>query len=134
MPHKDLRGLETIGFDAGGGRERRRSSTEHCPVVEAEPRSVVEVERRSWLVRLRSSPDYHMPSLHRSPSLSLSGTAALDQVRRRQTKVFLRYIDVGRSGCDSLARFSSKKFVSRVQYATHFSARRSVEHALLVTY
>ena len=34
-----------------------------------------------------------------------------------------------------LARFSGKKFVPRVQYATHFfSARRSVEHALLVTY
>ena len=49
-------------------------------------------------------------------------------------KVFIRYIDVGHGGCDSLARFSGKKFVPRVQYATHFSARRSVEHALLPTY
>ena len=46
----------------------------------------------------------------------------------------IRYIDVGHGGCDSLARFSGKNFVPRVQCATHFSARRSVEHALLLTY
>ena len=44
---------------------------------------------------------------------------------QRHPKVFLRYIGVGHDGCDSLARFSGKKIVPGLQYATHFSARRS---------
>ena len=64
----------------------------------------------------------------------LCGCSESSRLAQRHPKVFIRYIDVGHGGCDSLARFSGKKFVPRVQYATHFSARRSVEHALLVAY
>ena len=64
----------------------------------------------------------------------LCGCSESSRLAQRHPKVFIRYIDVGHGGCDSLARFSGKKFVPRVQYATHFSARRSVEHALLLTY
>ena len=56
------------------------------------------------------------------------------RLAQRHPKVFIRYIDVGHGGCDSFARFRGKKFVPRVQYATHINARRSVEHALLLTY
>ena len=65
---------------------------------------------------------------------SFCGCSESSRLAQRHPKVFIRYIDVGHGGCDSLARFSGKKFVPRVQYATHFSARRSVEHALLLTY
>ena len=64
----------------------------------------------------------------------LWGCSESSRLAQRHPKVFIRYIDVGHGGCDSLARISGKKFVPRVQYATHFSARRSVEHALLLTY
>ena len=62
------------------------------------------------------------------------GRSESSRLAQRHPKVFMRYIDFGHGGCDSLARFSGKKFVPRAQYATHFSARRSVEHVLLVTY
>ena len=63
----------------------------------------------------------------------LCGCSESSCLAQRHPKVFLRYIDVGHGGCGSLARFSGKKLVPRVQHATHSSARCSVEHALLVT-
>ena len=64
----------------------------------------------------------------------LCGCSESSRFAQRQPKVFRRYIGVGHGVCDSLARSSGKKIVPRVQHATHFSARRSVEHALLLAY
>ena len=62
------------------------------------------------------------------------GCSESSRLAQRHPKVFYQVHRRGARRLRLARTISGKKFVPRVQYATHFSARRSVEHALLVAY